>query len=241
MSAKMLSVVLFSGFLLPIWAQTDSTVQKQGIAIFVDQAPVLDGVLDDLVWGLSAPFSDFRQRDPQQGAPASELTTVRIVYTKEAIYFGFRCDDSQPGEIVATERRRDQDLTKDDSVALILDTFHDHRNAFLFRTNSLGTQFDALLTEEGLDINVSWDEKWEAQANRSEEGWTVELMIPFKSLRLGPQGEWGLEIQRLIRRKNEAVYWNTYNRDFKFEDVSQAGLLSGLEEASQGLRWRIKP
>jgi hypothetical protein len=207
----------------------------------VEEGPTVDGVLDDLVWDQSVPLSDFQQRNPEVGAPVSEYTAVRIVYTKEAIYFGFRCDDSQPTEIIATERRRDQDLTKDDSVAVILDTFHDRRNAFLFRTNSLGTQFDALLTDEGLDINVSWDEKWEAEANRNEAGWTAELMIPFKSLRMGPQGEWGLEMERLIRRKNEAAYWNTYNRDFKFEDVSQAGLLSGLEEASQGLRWRIKP
>ena len=237
----MLTVVLFFGFLLPLWAQTTSRVQKHSVAVFVEQGPQVDGVLDDPVWALPAPLSGFQQKDPQEGAPASEYTAVRIVYTKEAIYFGFRCDDTRPAEIIATERRRDQDLTKDDSVAVILDTFHDHRNAFLFRTNSLGTQFDGLLTEEGLDINISWDEKWEAEANRSEEGWTAELMIPFKSLRMGPQGEWGLEVERLIRRKNEAVYWNTYNRDFKFEEVSQAGLLSGLEEATQGLRWRIKP
>ena len=238
---RTLAVVLFFGCLSPLWAQTGSKIQKQSVAVFVEKGPEVDGVLDDPVWEQSAPLSDFQQRDPQEGAPASEYTTLRIVYTKEAIYFGFRCDDSQPTEIIATERRRDQDLTKDDSVAVILDTFHDRRNAFLFRTNSLGTQFDALLTEEGLDINVSWDEKWEAEANRSEEGWTAELMISFKSLRMGPQGEWGLEIERLIRRKNEAAYWNTYSRDFKFEEVSQAGLLSGLEEASQGLRWRIKP
>jgi len=238
---RTLAVVLFFGCLLPLWAQTESRFQKRAVAVFVEKGPEVDGVLDDPVWDQSAPLSDFHQKDPQEGAPSSEYTVVRIVYTKEAIYFGFRCDDSQPTGIIATERRRDQDLTKDDSVAVILDTFHDHRNAFLFRTNSLGTQFDALLTEEGLDINVSWDEKWEAAASRSEEGWTAELMIPFKTLRMGAKGEWGLEVERLIRRKNEAVYWNTYERNFKFEDVSQAGLLSGLEEASQGLRWRIKP
>ncbi len=159
---RLFTVVLFLGFLLPLRAQTASTLQKQGVAVFVEKGPTVDGVLDDAVWDQSAPLSDFQQRNPEVGAPTSEFTAVRIVYTKEAIYFGFRCDDSQPTEIIATERRRDQDLTKDDSVAVILDTFHDHRNAFLFRTNSLGTQFDALLTEEGLDINVSWDEKWEA-------------------------------------------------------------------------------
>ena len=238
---KALSTVVLSALVVSLGAQTESRVQKQGMAVFVEQGPEVDGVLDDQVWAQSAPLSDFQQRDPQEGSPSTEYTAVRIVYTKEAIYFGFRCDDSRPAEIIATERRRDQDLTKDDSVAVILDTFHDNRNAFLFRTNALGTQFDGLLTEEGLDINISWDEKWEAEANRSEEGWTAELMIPFKSLRMGAQGEWGLEVERLIRRKNEAVYWNTYNRNFKFEDVSQAGLLSGLEEATQGLRWRIKP
>ena len=183
----------------------------------------------------------FSPEGPAGRGTASEYTEVRILYTRKAIFFGFRCDDLQAGEIIATERRRDQDLTKDDSVAILLDTFNDHRNAFLFRTNSLGAQFDALLTEEGLDINDSWDEKWESVATRSEEGWTAELMIPFKSLRMGQQGVWGLEIERLIRRKNEAVYWNTFDRNFSFVDVSQAGLLSGLEEASQGLRWRIKP
>ncbi len=238
---KIFRVVLASGFLLPLWAQTDSKVQKQGVAVFVEQAPNVDGMLDDPVWAQSDPLSDFQQRDPQEGAPASEFTAVYIVYTKDAIYFGFRCDDSQPTEIIATERRRDQDLTKDDSVAVLLDTFSDQRNAFIFRTNSLGTQFDGLLTEEGLDINISWDEKWEAEASRSEEGWTAELMIPFKSLRMGQQGVWGLEIERLIRRKNEAAYWNTFDRNFQFADVSQAGHLVGMENATQGLRWRIKP
>ncbi len=211
------------------------------MAQLVEQAPTLDGVLDDAVWSEVSPITAFRQRDPSEGEPPSEPTQVWIVYTSEALYFGFRCYDSQPSQIVSTERRRDQDLTKDDSVAILLDTFHDHRNAFLFRTNPLGTQFDAMVTDEGRNINTSWDEKWQAEASRSEEGWTAELMIPFKSLRMGPQGEWGLEMERLIRRKNEAAYWNTYSRDFKFEDVSQAGQLSGLEEASQGLRWRIKP
>jgi len=154
---RTLAVVLFFGFLLPLWAQTGSRVQKQSVAIFVETGPTVDGVLDDPVWELSAPLSDLQQRDPQEGAPASEYTTIRIVYTKDAIYFGFRCDDSQPAAIIATERRRDQDLTKDDSVAVILDTFHDRRNAFLFRTNSLGTQFDAASAKKPLLIPESKD------------------------------------------------------------------------------------
>ena len=228
---------------LTLSAKAQESPSKKGMAVPVEEAPVLDGVLDDAVWGVAAPLSDFRQKDPSEGAPGSEATTVRVIYTEEAIYFGFRCDDSEPEAIIATERRRDEDLTKDDSVAILLDTFYDRRNAFLFRTNSLGAQYDALLTDEGLDINVSWDEKWESVAVRDENGWTVEIMIPFKSLRMGQEREmvWGLEMERLVRRKNEVAYWNTYDRNFKFEDVSQAGVLEGLEDISQGLRWRIKP
>ena len=235
------TALLLLGFTFSAKAQESPS--KKGMAVPVEEAPVLDGVLDDAVWGVAAPLSDFMQKDPSEGAPGSEVTTVRVIYTEEAIYFGFRCDDSQPEAIIATERRRDEDLTKDDSVAILLDTFYDRRNAFLFRTNSLGAQYDALLTDEGLDINVSWDEKWESAAVRDENGWTAEIMIPFKSLRMGQEREmvWGLEMERLVRRKNEAVYWNTYNRDFKFEDVSQAGALEGLENIAQGLTWRVKP
>ncbi|MEE8348637.1 MAG: DUF5916 domain-containing protein [Acidobacteriota bacterium] len=235
------AAVMLLASMIPAKAQDETP--KTGTAVLVEEAPVLDGVLDDAAWGVATPLVDFRQKDPDEGAPVSEATSVRIIYTSEAIYFGFQCDDSQPESIIATERRRDEDLTKDDSVAILLDTFHDRRNAFLFRTNSLGAQYDALLTDEGVDINISWDEKWESAAVRDENGWSVEIKIPFKSLRMGQEREmvWGLEIERLVRRKNETAYWNTYSRNFKFEEVSQSGVLEGLENISQGLRWRIKP
>lgn len=237
-------IILVTLFLaLTFLAKAQGSTPKKGVAVPVEEAPIVDGVLDDAVWGVAPPLVDFRQKEPNEGALSSESTTVRVIYTEEAIYFGFRCDDSQPEAVVATERRRDEDLTKDDSVAILLDTFYDRRNAFLFRTNSLGVQYDALLTDEGLDINVSWDEKWESEATRHDSGWTVEIMIPFKSLRMGQEKEmvWGLELERRILRKNESSYWNTYDRNFKFEDVSQAGVLGGLKNIAQGLRWRIKP
>jgi hypothetical protein len=191
-SVAIVAALLLFGFTPPTWAQDNPS--KRGTAVPVEEAPLLDGILDDAVWGVAVELSDFRQKDPSQGMPVSEATTVRVIYTEEAIYFGFRCDDSQPEAIIATERRRDEDLTKDDSVAILLDTFYDRRNAFLFRTNSLGAQYDALLTDEGLDVNVSWDEKWESVAVRTDKGWTAEIMIPFKSLRMGQEQEmvWGL-------------------------------------------------
>ena len=232
--------------LSPIWLSAQANPQdavQRTMALFVDEAPVLDGVLDDAAWDDALPLDRFLQRDPEVGQPASEGTQVRVVYTAQAIYFGFVCLDRSPDQIVATERRRDQDLSRDDSVAILLDTFLDRRNAFLFRTNALGTQFDALVTDEGRDINDSWDERWESAATVNSEGWVAEIMIPFESLRMRQEesGTWGLEIERVIRRKNEAAYWNNFDRNFRFEDVSQAGLLEGLEQAEIGARFRFKP
>jgi hypothetical protein len=232
--------------LAPIWLSAEPNPQdtiQRATAQFVQQAPVLDGVLDDAAWADALSLNDFVQRDPQVGQPASEGTQVWVVYTAEAIYFGFVCLDSSPDQIVVTERRRDEDLTKDDSVAILLDTFLDRRNAYLFRINALGTQFDALVTDEGRDINDSWDEIWESSATVNPQGWSAEVMIPFESLRMreGETGDWGLEIERVIRRKNEAAYWNNFDRNFRFENVSQAGFLGGLEQAEIGTRFRFKP
>ncbi len=245
LSKKAIGVKL-AVLLSPIWLSAQRNPQdtvQRAIAHFVEQAPVLDGVLDDVAWQNALPLVDFVQRDPQVGQPTSEGTQVRVVYTAQAIYFGFLCLDRSPDQIVATERRRDEDLSKDDSVAILLDTFLDRRNAFLFRTNALGTQFDALVTDEGRDINVSWDERWESSAVQNDQGWIAEVMIPFESLRMRQEetGTWGLEIERVIRRKNEAAYWNNFDRNFRFEDVSRAGLLEGLEEVEIGNRFRFKP
>lgn len=216
---------------------------RQAKARFVQTAPTLDGVLDEAVWAGDGQVQRLLQRDPKEGEASTEKTEVWIVYTRQAIFFGIRCWDSNPTQIVATERRRDQDLTKDDSVGIILDTFHDRRNGFLFRTNPLGAKYDALVTDEGRDINLAWDEKWEAAASADTEGWSVEVMIPFKSLRMQHQEEmiWGLDFERIIRRKNEYAYWNGFNRNFAFENISQAGQLLGLREIEAGLRLRVKP
>lgn len=203
----------------------------------------IDGVLDEADWQRAQPANDFRQKEPLYGEPASERTEVRILYSQINIYFGVVCYDSEPAKIIATELRRDQDLGKDDSIWIVIDTFHDHRNSFLFVTNALGTRFDARITDEGRDVNANWDERWQAAAKITESGWTAEIEIPFKSLRM-PESKnqvWGIDFQRIIRRKNETVFWNNYSRDFTLFHVSQAGHLIGLEGIERGLRLRFKP
>lgn len=215
----------------------------QALAISEDDAPMLDGRVDEPIW-LGAPIvSDFRQREPQEGQPATEPTQVRILYSPSALYFGVICYDSNPRAILATEMQRDNPLDNDDVFTVLLDTFHDHRNAFLFRTNALGTKFDAVITDEQRLLNVEWDEKWYTAASIGEEGWSVEIEIPWKTLR--SQSEkvqtWGIDFERMVRRKAEEDYWASYSQDFEFWTVSQYGHLENLEEVRAGLKLRLKP
>src|SRR2546425_1090644 len=235
--------VVFALLLLPPAARGQAQQQKAGRAVLTDAAIQIDGVLDEPAWAQAPVISEFIQKDPREGEPATEQTEVRILYTKKSIVFGIRCNDSDPARILATELRRDNDFANDDSISILLDTLHDHRSAYLFRTNPLGTRYDALVTDEGRFPDVNWDETWYSAAKITETGWTVEIEIPFKALRLTGEKEqtWGLDFERIIRRKSEFVYWSNYRRSFDFKQVSQAGILRGLQDLNTGLTLRVKP
>ena len=132
---------------------------------------------------LRSPWDSFR-KIRRRVKPPRKGTEFRVLYTATTLYVGVICYDAGADGILATERRRDNNLGNDDTITLVLDTFHDHRNAFLFRTNPLGTQYDAMITDEGNDVNENWDEKWDVASQVSPAGWTAEFAIPFKSLRV---------------------------------------------------------
>ena len=202
----------------------------------------VDGVLDEQVWQQAEPATDFVQQDPRTGEPASERTEVRVLVEDEAIYFGIACFDANAAGIVARELRRDNAFTDDDHFAILLDTFHDHRNAFHFAINPLGTQFDALITDEGHDINTEWNERWWSAARIAPDGWTAEIRIPLTTLRSNRELDtFGVNFRRFIRRKSESAQWTAWSRDFPFLQVSQAGHLVGVEGLRTGLRLRVKP
>ena len=205
---------------------------------------VMDGNLDEPAWQEASIALGFLQKEPQEGENSTEKTEFRVLYTATTMYIGVICYDSNPQRVLGTERRRDNQLENDDTISLVLDTFHDHRNSYLFRTNPLGAQYDALITDEGNNVNANWDERWDVVSRITKSGWTAEFAIPFKSLRVREEEDgqiWGLDVERVIRRKNEFTYWNGYRRGFNFESVSQAGHLTGLEAIESGLRLRIKP
>ena len=202
----------------------------------------VDGVLDEAAWIAAEPALDFVQQDPRTGEPATEATEVRVLVDDEAIYFGIACRDSDPGGIVARELRRDNAFADDDHFEILLDTFHDHRNAFHFAINPLGTQYDALITDEGHDINTEWNERWWSEARITPDGWTAEIKIPLTTLRSNRALDtFGVNFKRFIRRRSESSHWTAWSRDFPFLQVSQAGHLLGVEGTKTGLKLRIKP
>ena len=238
---KAVSLLLF---LSQLQAQVaDDPGRPVMIARFVEQEISIDGRLDEPAWEGAVWVSEFYQKEPQEGQEITEQTRVSILYDQGYLYLGVELEESNPGGIRASELRRDSSLEADDSFAVILDTFHDHRNAFLFRINPQGTRFDGLIRDENSHVAADWDEQWTAAAVMTEEGWTAEMSIPFKILRFSGAEEqsWGINFERVIKRKNEVAYWSGWDRDFQFYHISQAGHLAGLREIKQAERLRIRP
>jgi len=223
--------------LLPLNLWPQSTVR----AVLVQNAPDIDGYLAPSEWAQAALVDSLTQREPNTGAPVSESTEFYICYDQDNLYIAARCYDD-PDLISAQQLERDASLGNDDKIVVILDTFLDHRNAFWFQMNALGCIGDALLSENGASLNKEWDGLWVGKAAIHKSGWDAELKIPFKSLAFDPGSTtWGLKLEREIQRKVEKSYWPVANvNSYKFQ-VSDAGLLVGLEGIRQGIGLDLRP
>jgi hypothetical protein len=214
----------------------------------VDGAPKMDGTLDDPLWQSAKPVTEFRQREPHEGAQPTETTEVRILYTRRAVYFGIHCRDSNPSAIIATELRRDASQDLDDHFEIAIDSNFDRRGAYVFQVNPLGTQVDGLIVEEqgdsnGGDFDSGWDGVWTSEARITSDGWIATVEIPFKTLNFTRSQNviWGLNFKRFIRRKNEEDLWQAYQRRFGITKVSEAGTLNGIKDIGSGRLFIVKP
>ncbi len=168
-------------------------------------------------------------REPFDGVAASEQTDFRVVFTPSTLYFGVQVFDSEPDKIIAKEMGRDSSLFQDDGIGILIDTFNDDRNAYLFETNMNGARNDGLITDEGRDNNFNWDGVWHVAAKPTSTGWIAEIAIPFSTLRFNRKVDtWGLNIRRRVKRKGEESSWAPIARQFSFFRVSVAGDLVGL-------------
>jgi hypothetical protein len=221
----------------------DATGAPVARASRCDAAIRIDGVLDEPCWATASPLTSFTQRLPAEGAPASQATEVRVLFDAENLYIGADLLDSDPGKIIALEMKEDGALKNDDLFGILLDTFHDRRNAFYFEVNPNGARADALLYDEGRVQSWDWDGVWEVQGRIGGRGWTVEMQIPFKTLHFDPgrTSPWGLQAWRYIRRNTEDVFWGPVPRNEDPLRVSRAGSLIGLEGIRQGKSLALKP
>ncbi len=223
-------------------------------AVRVDQTPRIDGTLDEAVWQKAAVIGDFVQQEPREGAPASERTKVRVMYDSRSLLIGVHAFDGQPSALVATEMRRDSDrLLDEDSFALILDTFNDSRNGYMFVTTPLGAKLEQQISEEGegnnraglvnSNINKNWDGVWDVATRITGDCWVAEIAIPLTTLRFPDDAAqaWGINFMRNIRRKNEQVFWAPIPKAYTLTRVSMAGALVGLQSLSHGLDLKLKP
>jgi hypothetical protein len=215
---------------------------------------VIDGLLNEHIWQTVKPITDFTQMEPFEGMPISERTEAYVFYDDEYIYFGFKCYDSEPDKIIARVDRRDAQ-TNSDEVLVLIDTYHDLRNGFLFSINAAGVQSDACICESsrgegrrrrGWDIEIldpNWNGIWKSAAKIFANGWTAEMSIPFKSLRFNPEETqtWGFNLQRNIARKNEAANWYPVKRFDRIMKPSKAGQLVGLENIKPGRNLQFIP
>jgi len=197
----------------------------------------------DTAWSRGTVVSSFKQREPFEGRPATEKTSIRVLYDKHALYFLIRCYDSEPRRIVATELRRDADLSVDDYFTILISPNHDGRNGYEFSVNALGTQTDSLIADEGRVNDSNWDGIWSSSAKIDDSGWTAIVSIPFSTLNFKTSQDVtiGINFRRFIQRKNEEDLWQSYLRIFGLEKISQAGELTHLEDIGSGRLLVFKP
>ena len=207
----------------------------------------LDGVLDEPAYETVPALDDFIQQEPNEGAPASEKTEAWVLFDATNIYISARLWDSAPPSAwVANEMQRDTpQLRENDTFWVAFDTFNDRRNGVAFYTNPLGALGDFQITNEG-NPNGDWNPVWDVRTGRFDGGWTVEMEIPFKSVRYrpGPEPVWGIQFRRMVRRKNERSYLTpvpiSAGRRGLFR-LSDAAMLVGLELPAAGTNLEIKP
>lgn len=219
-------------------------------ALRITVAPTIDGRLDEAFWREGTPISEFVQRELNEGVPASERTEVRLATDGVNLYIGARMYDREPRLIVPGEKIRDVQLANSDYIAFIFDTYHDRQNGFVFATTPAGVEYDGQVIREGEGgganvagqnrmmagamggFNVNWDASWTVATRIDSLGWTAEFRIPFSTLRYqsgDDEQSWGLNVARMIRRKNEELYWAFIPRQFNLYRLSLAGTLDNLK------------
>lgn len=238
----LLLTLLGLSFSFPVLSQEEvpANFRPRTDVHLVTEPPEIDGKLDEAFWSQAQPLRPLVQVIPVQGATPSQPTDIRIVRTKRALYFGVRCYDDHPNEIIARVMEQDVSLRSEDRVVIALDTFLNERSGYVFAVNPRGSRWDGLIEYAWPD--PEWDTIWQARATIDHLGWMVEIEIPFESIAFDPKNDaWGMNFKRTIRRTNESLRWSSPDVNRSFLDMAEAGEMAGMLGAEQGLGLDIVP
>jgi hypothetical protein len=218
--------------------QAPSTPKPTIVAIRVEQRPVIDGHLDESMWSSAAAITDLRQIKPGNGAPPSEPTEVRVAYDKDALYIGAHLIDRRgPAAITANTMKQGSRLPDDDRLAILIDPFGTGRGAYRFEVNLNAVRNDMLY--QGGQPQPEWTVIWEAAAALTDDGWSAEIAIPFKTLPFDAAVDsWGFNVSRAIRSRAEENVWVSRNRSW---GPSIVGELTGIHDVDRGVGLDIVP
>ena len=220
---------------------TAQIVNAQGkhIDIFqVDEAPVLDGVLDDDAWVFGTPIEDFHQVSPNEFAEPTQKSQVFVVYTKDALYIGANFADTEPDRIGAKVLKQGDFSFGEDTITVMIDPFNNERSGYAFDITANGVRNQAVYANV-IGENWSWRGIWHGETRINDDGWVAEIEIPFKTISFDPQNEtWGLNFARYIGRNQEHIGWVSANRD---QNPAVSGKISGLKGLEQGIGLDVAP
>ena len=245
----LVGTICFSGWLAPIPCSGASQQQevistdlaRRAIVTAISEEINLDGALEEPAWNRAPKIGDLVQREPRTGENPSEKTEVTLLHDGNNLYIGVICYDSEPHRVIGTQMARDASLNSDDRISIVLDTYRDQRNAFYFSTNPAGALVDGLVFANG-QSNNEWDAIWTVRTRRTEEGWSAEFAIPFKSLSFSAgRTIWGFNFSRNIHRKLEESRWSGARLETEFFQVSEAGEIVIAENLTQGMGLDIRP
>jgi hypothetical protein len=222
-------------------------------AVRVDKAPHIDGILSDPAWQAAEVFTCFRMAEPEPNGDPTERTELRILFDESNLYVGVFCSDSEPARIAANTLAHDNGTSQqgmggwhrpqgqsNDIVRLLIDPFQDKRTAYIFFVNPRGARGEGLIS--GGEASLNWDGIWEGKSRILEDGWSVEFRVPFKTISFKPGlTVWGVNVERVIARKQETIRLSGTNRDSNFNNPMEAAGLEGIEGIKQGLGITFRP
>lgn len=201
----------------------------------------LDGRLDEAAWLNPVLSVELVQQSPYPNQPTPYTTRVRVVISGNRLYFGFECADPDPKRIAVHTMQRDGNMEGDDTVAIVLDTYGDHRTGYLFQINAAAARLDGMIASTA-EPSAEWDGIWDARTARSAAGWSAEIMIPANTLNFARGlAEWGVNFERTIAREQMTLRWHSPTLDSFFYDLSRAGSLPGVGALHQGMGLEVSP